>query len=64
MPSRSIAQSRLAGADLGRLREGKKTRTGMSKKQLEEFAATKERGLPTRITRDYVKKRLKQKMGS
>lgn len=34
------------GADLARARAGKKTRTGMSEKQLEDFARTKTAGLP------------------
>ena len=38
MPSSSEKQRRLFGADLARARAGKKTRTGMSKKQLEDFA--------------------------
>ena len=37
------------GADLRRAREGKKTRTGMSASQLEDFAATKRKGLPKRV---------------
>lgn len=36
------------GADLARARAGKKTRTGMSEKQLEDFASTKRKGLPQR----------------
>lgn len=48
MPARSKAQQRLMGADLARKRAGKKTRTGMSEKQLEEFASTKRKGLPAR----------------
>ena len=39
-PSKSKSQQRLMGADLARARAGKKTRTGMSKAQLEEFATT------------------------
>jgi uncharacterized protein DUF3008 len=46
MPSTSIAQQQFMGAELARKRAGKKTRTGMSEKQLEEFAATKHAGLP------------------
>lgn len=46
MPSVSVAQQHLMGAELARKRAGKKTRTGMSEKQLEEFAATKTAGLP------------------
>lgn len=47
-PAKSKAQQRLMGADLKRKREGKKTKTGMSEKQLEEFASTKTKGLPAR----------------
>jgi hypothetical protein len=38
MPARSEKQRRMMGADLQRAREGKPTRTGMSPKQLEDFA--------------------------
>ena len=48
MPAESVAQQQLMGADLERLREGKKTRTGMTEEQLEEFAGTKHKGLPER----------------
>lgn len=33
----------------------------MSKKSLHDFASTREKALPTRVTRDEVKKRLKKK---
>lgn len=49
MPAVSKAQQRLMGADLQRAREGKKTRTGMSKKDLKEFASTPRTGLPARV---------------
>lgn len=39
MPPKSARQQRFMGAELARKREGKATRTGMSTKQLEEFAA-------------------------
>lgn len=39
MPSVSEKQRKMMGADLARARKGQKTRTGMSKAQLEEFAA-------------------------
>ena len=39
MPSVSRKQQRFMGAELGRLRAGKKTRTGMSEKQLRDFAS-------------------------
>ena len=49
MPSVSKAQQRLAGADLARKRAGKKTQTGMSEKELHEFASTPRKGLRTRV---------------
>ncbi len=48
MPAESKAQQRFMGADLARMRAGKKTKTGMSEKQLREFAGTKRKGLPER----------------
>lgn len=39
MPSTSKRQQRFMGAELGRIRAGKKTKTGMTEAQLEEFAA-------------------------
>lgn len=45
-PAVSKKQQKLMGADLARARAGKKTRTGMTKAQLEEFASTKRKGLP------------------
>jgi hypothetical protein len=42
MPAVSEKQRRFMGADLARKREGKKTRTGMSEKQLKEFASKKD----------------------
>ena len=38
MPAKSAAQRRLAGADLARKRADKPTVTGMTEKQLREFA--------------------------
>ena len=38
MPAKTERQRKLAGAELARKRAGKKTRTGMSEKQLREFA--------------------------
>ena len=46
MPATSRKQQRFMGAELARKRAGKRTRTGMSEKQLEEFAETKHKGLP------------------
>ena len=48
MPAKSKAQQRFMGAELERKREGKKTKTGMSEKQLHDFASTKRKGLPAR----------------
>ncbi len=39
MPARTEKQRRFMGAELQRKREGKKTRTGMSEDQLEDFAS-------------------------
>jgi Protein of unknwon function (DUF3008) len=44
----------MMGADLARARAGEKTRTGMSVKQLKDFASTKRKGLP-----EHVKKKKK-----
>ncbi len=48
MPSVSKRQQRFMGAELERKREGKKTRTHMSEKQLHDFASTKRKGLPAK----------------
>ena len=40
MPAQSEKQRKFMGAELQRKREGKKTQTGMSEKQLEDFART------------------------
>ena len=39
MPARSEKQRKFMGAELQRKREGKKTKTGMSEKQLEDYAS-------------------------
>ena len=39
MPAVSERQRRFMGAELARLRAGKRTRTGMSEQQLREFAS-------------------------
>ncbi len=39
MPAVSEKQRRFMGAELSRLRAGKKTKTGMGEQQLEDFAA-------------------------
>ena len=48
MPAKSKAQQRFMGAELARKRTGKKTKTKMTAKQLEEFASIKRKGLPAR----------------
>jgi len=46
MPAISKKQQMFMGTELARKRAGKKTKTKMSEKQLEEFASTKRKGLP------------------
>lgn len=46
MPAVSDRQRRLMGADYGRAKAGKRTRTGMSRSQLRDFARK-----PTRRSR-------------
>ena len=41
MPARTEKQRRFMGAELERKREGKKTRTDMTERQLEDFASKK-----------------------
>lgn len=57
MPAKSKKQQRLAGADLARKRAGKKTRTGMTEAQLEDFARTKRKKLPARTRKTARRKR-------
>ena len=45
MPAVSKKQQKFMGAELARKRAGKKTKTKMTEKQLEEFASTKRKGL-------------------
>ncbi len=47
-PSVSKRQQRYMAMELERKRKGQKTKTGMSEKQLEEFAHTRRKGLPAR----------------
>jgi hypothetical protein len=50
MPARSKAQQRMMGAELARKRAGKKTRTGMTLKQLRKMARKpKGKRLPARV---------------
>ncbi|HEY1294674.1 MAG TPA: DUF3008 domain-containing protein [Chloroflexota bacterium] len=46
MPARTEKQRRFAGAELARKRAGKPTRTDMTERQLEEFAAKPKRKSP------------------
>lgn len=48
MPAKSKKQQQLMGADLARARKGQNTITGLSTSQLEDFASTPHKGLPTR----------------
>ena len=59
-PAVSRSQQRLMGADLARARAGKPTRTGMTQKQLAEFASTPTKGLPVKVK---PKKQGKSKKG-
>jgi hypothetical protein len=43
------------GAEYERKKEGKATRTGMSLKQLKDFASTKRKGLPKRLGKKKAK---------
>lgn len=51
MPAKSKAQQRFMAAELQRKREGKHTKTGMSERQLREFASTKRSNLTPRMSR-------------
>lgn len=51
MPAKSKKQQKFMGAELQRKKEGKKTKTGMTQKQLEEFAGTPRKGLPESVGR-------------
>jgi len=44
MPAETERQRRFMGAELGRLREGKSTETGMREDQLRDFARKGKRG--------------------
>lgn len=48
MPAKSKKQQQFMGAELARKRAGKKTKTSMSAKQLEEYAGTPRKGLPVK----------------
>jgi len=44
MPAKSKKQQMFMGAELARKRAGKKTKTKMTERQLEEYASTKRKG--------------------
>ena len=46
MPAKTERQRKFMGAELARKRAGKKTRTGMSEKELEKMASTSRKGKP------------------
>jgi hypothetical protein len=48
MPAKSKAQQRFFAMELERKRQGKKTKTKMTEKQLHDFASTKRKGLPNK----------------
>ena len=48
-PAESQAQQKFMGAELARKRAGEKTQTGMSEKQLKDFAGTSRKNLPKRV---------------
>ena len=48
MPAKSQAQAKMMGADLAKRRAGKPTTTGMTEAQLEDYASTPRKGLPTK----------------
>jgi len=63
MPAVSKKQRRFMGAELGRTRAGKKTVTGMTRKQLKDFTGTKEKGLPLRKSNPGPLQRAAQRSG-
>jgi hypothetical protein len=46
MPAKSERQRRFFGAELSRKRAGKKTKTGMTESQLEDYASTPKAKIP------------------
>jgi hypothetical protein len=49
MPSVSKRQQHFMGMEYGKAKAGQKLDVDMTKKQLREFAATKTKGLPTKV---------------
>ena len=56
MPAVSKKQQRFMGAELKRKRAGKKTKTHMTEKQMEEFASTNTKHLPKKTQSKKKKK--------
>lgn len=48
MPAVSKKQQMFMGAEMSRMRAGKKSKTGMSMEQVKDFASTPRKGLPTK----------------
>jgi hypothetical protein len=63
MPAKSKAQQAFMGAELGRLRAGKPTETGMKEASLRDFAKGKGKGLPARVPKGLPAGVPKGKMG-
>lgn len=57
MPAKSKKQQMFMAIELERKRKGQKTKTGMSAQQLEDFASTPRKGLPTKVKAKKGKKR-------
>ena len=55
MPSKSKAQQGFFGAELARARAGQPTETGMDPSSIEDFAATKTKGLPEKVKKHHKK---------
>jgi hypothetical protein len=49
MPSKSKQQQKFMGYELSKQRKTGKNDTGMSENQLEDFASTKRKGLPSKV---------------
>lgn len=48
MPAKSRSQQKFMGSEMSKMHRGKKTKMGMSAKQLGDFAGTQQSGLPER----------------
>ena len=57
MPAKSKKQQAFMGAELAKKRAGQPTQTDMGAPQLEEFAATKTKGLPEKVGKPKPKGR-------